>query len=236
MRILSFIFIIFVLSVSAQTQTAKKSFEIGTQAAQNGNYEKALENYGKAAALLGKEKIDNAFPAKLYFNIGVCLYQLNRHPEAVREFNKAIESSEGNYQKAFYALGMAQTKLKNWSEAEKAFRKAVNLKTNDSEAWFDFGLVLLEEKNFEDAGKAFRNSIQYRSVASADAHNNLGVILALKGDFVSAEKEFKAALRESSGKSIEAQNNLQFCKSYKQNSALIPAMKLEFRRITNEGE
>jgi len=237
MRILSFIFIIaFAVSVSAQMPSVKKSFENGTEAAQSGNYEKALEDYRKAILLSESDETGNDFLAKIYFNIGVCLYHLNRQTEAVEVFNKAIESSGGNYQKAFYALGMAEAKLKNRRKAVAALREAVRLTKTDGEAWFDLGLVLLEEKNFEEAEKAFQNSIRYKSIASADAHNNLGVILALKGDFASAEKEFKVALRKSSGKSIEAQNNLQFCESHKQNSAQISPAKLEFSRIENKGE
>jgi Flp pilus assembly protein TadD len=234
MRTLSFIFtIVFALSVSAQS--VEKSFENATRAARSGNYEKALADYRQAASLSENEKIGNDFLAKIYLNIGVCLYQLNRLPEAVGEFNKAIELSQGNYQKAFYALGMAETKLGNWRKATVALREAVRLKTDDGEAWFDLGLVLIEEKNFAEAEKAFQNSIRYESVAAADAHNNLGVILALRGDFARAEKEFKVALRESSGKSAEAQNNLKFCASYKQNPALELSARLKFSRKNNEG-
>ncbi len=237
MRILSFVFIIvFAISVSAQTKQAKKLFKDGTQAARTGNYEKALRDYQKAVLLSENDKTVINFLSKTHFNIGVCFYHLNRQTEAVKELNKAIELSEGNYHKAFYVLGMAETELKNWRNATAAFRKAVNLKINDGEAWFDLGLALLEEKNFGEAEKAFQNSIRYKSVAAADAHNNLGVILALKGDFVSAEKEFKVALRKSSGKSAEAQSNLQFCELYKQNSDQITPAKFQFSRKDSKGD
>jgi Flp pilus assembly protein TadD len=218
---------VFALSVSAQT--AKQAFDEGTQSARAANYEKALGNYRKAIRLSENESIAGEFLARIRFNTGVCLYQLKRNEEAVKEFNAAIVLSGGSYQKAFYALGMAETELKNWRKASAALREAVRLKKTDGEAWFDLGLALVEEKNFEAAREAFQNSIRYKTVAVADAHNNLGVIMALSGDFPSAEKEFETALAKSRGKSVEAQNNLQFCKLYKQNSVQTWT-KLEFSK------
>jgi Flp pilus assembly protein TadD len=221
---------VFALGVSAQT--ARQAFDEGTLLAQAAQYEKALENYQKAIRLAENESIAGEFLARIRFNTGVCLYQLKRKVEAIKEFRAANVLSGGSYQKAFYALGMAETELKNWRKAAEALREAVRLKRADGEAWFDLGLVLVEEKNFAAAREAFQNSIRYKTVADADAHNNLGVIMALSGDFPSAEKEFETALAKSNGKSVEAQNNLQFCKMYKQNS--VQTTKLEFS--TNKGE
>ena len=233
MRVLSFIFIIvfaFFTTVSAQTLLVRQVFDEGTRAAQNARYEKALENYRKAIHHSEDEKPNDDFLAKIHFNSGVCLYHLKRHSEAVEEFNKAIKLSRGSYQKAFYALGITHGELKNWREAEEAFREAVNLKRKDGEAWFDLAMVLLEKRDFDAAEKAFQNAVKHKSVGSADAHNNLGVIYALKDNFPLAENEFKTALTESNGKSIEARNNLEFCKSYKRNFNRNLLAKLELSR------
>lgn len=231
MRKLPFLFIIvFALVGGGAAQTVRQSFEEGTRAAQNAEYEKALENYRKAFLYTESEKTGDEFQARIHFNIGVCLFHLKQNADAAREFNRAIALSNRGYQKAFYVLGMAQAKLKNWRKAESAFRAAVKLKKDDAEAWFDLGLVLLEEKDFRAAEKAFQNSIRYKTVAVADAHNNIGVIYALRGDFISAEKEFETALLESKGASGVARNNLQFCKAYKQNFSGDLSAKLEFGR------
>ncbi|HEX8370910.1 MAG TPA: tetratricopeptide repeat protein [Pyrinomonadaceae bacterium] len=231
MRKLSFLFIIvFALAVNITAQTVKQSFEEGTRAANNAEYEKALENYRKAILYTESEKTGDDFLARIHFNVGVCLFHLKQNAAAAGEFKQAIALGKRNYQKAFYVLGMAQAKLKNWRKAEIAFRAAVKLKKDDAEAWFDLGLVLLEKKDFRAAEKAFQNSIRYKTVAAADAHNNIGVIYALKGDFVSAEKEFETALLESKGASGLARSNLQFCKAYKQNFSGDLSAKLEFGR------
>ncbi|HEX8737951.1 MAG TPA: tetratricopeptide repeat protein [Pyrinomonadaceae bacterium] len=231
MRKLSFLFIIvFALVINISAQSVKQSFEEGTRLANTGEYEKALENYRKAILHTENEKTGDDFRARIHFNAGVCLFHLKQNAEAIAEFNQAIAFSRRSYQKAFYVLGMAQARLKNWRKAESAFREAVKLKKDDGEAWFDLGLVLLEEKDFPAARAAFQNSIRYQTVAASDAHNNIGVIYAMKGNFAAAEKEFETALLESKGASSVARNNLEFCKSYKQNFSGDLSAKLEFGR------
>ena len=233
MRKLTFIFIIVfasIINVAAQVQAAKQAFDKGTQAAQLKDYERAIEQYRKAIVFSQDETANDEFLARIHFNKGVCLYHLKRFDEAVSEFTKSIKLSKENYQKAFYALGMAHNELKDWKAAIAAFREALNLKKDDGEAWFDLALALLETKDFEAAEKAFENAIKYKSVAYADAHNNIGVILALKGDIDSAENKFKTALQESNGKSVEAQNNLKFCESYKQSFNQTLLAQLNFVR------
>ena len=222
MRVLSFVIIIFLaVSVSAQTSEIKRVFDEATRSANAKNYEKAFEIYQKAFRLSQDESAE--FRAKIHFNSGVCLFQLKRHAQAVAEFERAVLLNP-KYERAFYALGMAHAELKNFSSAEKAFLKSLEISRKNGETWFDLAFIYLEQKDFDAAETAFRNAIKYKTVAAADAHNNLGVIFALRHDFSSAEKHFTLAL----GKSAEAHNNLQFCKVYKQNQDKELLAKLEF--------
>ncbi len=217
MRMFTIIFNLFAFFVTdpAQTLMTNQFFNEGTKAARNAQYEKAIESYQKALIYVKNQETNDNFLVKIHSNIGVCLYQLKRYEAAVPEFTKAINMSNRKYQKAFYALGMTQTELRNWREAISAFRGAVKLKEDDGEAWFDLASVLLIENDLAEAEIAFRKSIKYKSTASPYARNNIGVILALNGDIPTAEIQFKAALIESNGDMVEARNNLQFCRSYK---------------------
>lgn len=237
MRALIFILtILFAVSISAQTrEAAVQAFDDGTRAARTGQHEKALKNYERALSLTADEKTNSEFLARIQYNIGVCLFKMKRPTQAVEKFNAAIELSGKSYQKAYRALGMTETELRNWTAAGTAFRQALRLKNDDGESWFDLALALIEQKDFEAAREAFQNSIRYKTGAAADAHNNVGVILALSGDLPSAEKEFKIALRKSAGQSTEARRNLEFCKTYKQNSGRALAAKLIFSRIDKTG-
>lgn len=171
---------------------------------------------------------DDVYRAKLHFNIGVCLYRLKQNEQATSEFEEAIKLAKGDYEKAFYALGMAQAELKNWEKAETAFRGALRLNKTNGETWFDLAFVYLARKDYESARKAFQKSVEYKSVAAPIGHNNLGVILALNGDIGAAVKEFETALKKTNGNFAVAERNLQFCKSLGQTFSTELVAKLEF--------
>ena len=231
MRVLFFVLVIFVLSLAAQTPNVKRAFDEGTQNARNGQFEKAIENYQKALLLAEIERPGGNFLARAHFNLGVCFYRLKQSEKAAAEFGEAVKLS-GTYQKAFYALGMAQKDLGNLKKAENAFRDALKIEKTDGETWFDLALVYLQKQDFDSAALAFENAIRFKSGASADAHNNLGVIFALRRDFDSAEKEFETALTISNGKLSVARSNLQFCEFYRQKNQVKDLIaRLEFSLI-----
>lgn len=235
MRVLLFVCVLS-FSVFAQSPTLNRTIKSGNDLANERKYEQAIETYRTAKILAETERLNGSFLAKIHFNTGVCLYQLKRPNEAVAEYTEAINLSH-KYQKAFYALGMAQADLKNWHEAETAFQNALKLEKTNGEAWFDLALVRLELKNFAAARKAFENSVKFQTVNSADALNNLGVIAALNGDWNSAELKFKSALLKSNGANAEAKANLQFCKFYKQQiKGKDWLAKLEFSQSFRRGE
>ena len=232
-RIFLSIFVIltvWVLSVSAQSAGARQVFEKAVSLANVGKFETALVDFKKSLALAETEDAPSEYRAKIHFNIGVCLYRLKQNAQSVGELEEAIKLARGDYEKAFYALGMAQAELKNWQAAEKAFLGAIRLNRRNGEAWFDLAFVYLARKDYESARGAFEKSVELKSVDSTIGHNNLGVLFALNGDLTAAIKEFETALKQSGGKLAVAERNLQFCKSLGQNFSRDLVAKLEFGR------
>lgn len=215
MRVVFFILVIFVWSLAAQTPNVRKAFDAGTQNAQSEKFEMAIEDYRRTLLLAGIEKASKDFLARVHFNLGVCFYRLKQAEKAALEFKEAIKLSGGAYQKAFYALGMAEKDSGKLKKAENAFRRALKIEKSDAEAWFDIGMLYLQKRDFDAAFEAFKNAVRFESVAAADARNNLGVIFALRHEFDSAEKQFEIALAISDGKSNLARKNLQFCRDYR---------------------
>ncbi len=230
-RIFLSIFVILaamVWSVSAQSIAARQAFEKGIVLAKSGKFETALGDFKKSRTLAETPETADNFRGKIHFNIGVCLYRLKLNEQAAAEFEEAIKLSRGDYEKAFYALGMTQAELKNWKDAEKAFRGAIGLNKQNGEAWFDLAFVYLANEDYDSARNAFQKSIALKSVAAPIGHNNLGVILAMNGDLTAAVKEFETALKKSNGKFTVAERNLQFCRSLGQNFGQGLVAKLEF--------
>ncbi len=233
MRIIFFVLMAFAVSAVAQTPTEIRFFGEGNQLALNGDYKSALKNYEE---LLRGEVRSKAFLARVYFNSGVCRYQLNQYESAVEFLNQSIDLSNRKYQKAFYVLGMTEFAQNNLRSAESAFLESLKLNKRDGEAWFDLAFVYLEMNKTTDAQRAFSMSIKHKSSASAHAHNNLGVIYALRNDFQTAETEFRKALADPGEKSLEASANLEFCKRYKRSLPYRLVAEFNFsgsRTVTN---
>ncbi len=215
MRTLSFIFVcVFAVGVSAQSSSVTRPFNEGTRFANSGEFEKGLSSYHTAAEAAKSESVDMNYLARLHYNLGVCEFRLGHNEQAVAEFDQAIRLKNGDYVRAFYALGMAESARENWPKAQAAFLEAVRSNRANGEAWFDLAFAYLRENDFANAEAAFRNSIAYKSVDSALGHNNVGVLLAMRGDLNAAEKEFETALRSSGGQLVEAKSNLDYCRAH----------------------
>lgn len=217
MRVLIFIYILAFSAFAQETIFVKQTYEAANSAAREKRYEQAIKQYRMTILRAETEHLKDALLAKIHFNIGVCLYHLKRTDEAVAEYAAAIKLSKRQYQRAFYALGMAQKDLRHWREAAAALRDALKIDRTDGEAWFDLAMIYLQAEEFTSAEKAFAKSIKHKSVNAPDAHNNLGVIAAFADDWATAEKKFETALLASEGRLTAAAKNLRFCKFYKQN-------------------
>lgn len=183
----------------------------GNAFARDGRFEQALTVYLNAKTAAELQKISAERAAQIAFDIGVCRYRLNQIEEAVIAFETAIRLHP-RYEKALYALGMAEATRRNWPQAESAFIAAVAIDKSDAEAWFDLAYVYLAKNDFGRAKTAFEMAIKYNSVDTAISHNNVGVILAARGEVRKAISEFESAVRLSHGKLTEAISNLEICK------------------------
>lgn len=208
-----FIFSLFFSNASAQTPEEKAMFDAGVQFARDGRFESARNEFESLSQRASAASFNSAFLAKLRYNLGTCNFRLGDAQRAVAEFERAVKLADGNYEMALYALGMAQTELKNWSEAATAFHRALRINDRNGEAWFDLAFVYLAQNDYDSAAVAFEKSIKNKSSAAAFAHNNLGVIFALRGDLATAEKQFRIAIKKADGRLPLAEENLKFTKS-----------------------
>lgn len=212
MRFMSFVFLlIFSLNVAAQSPAVSKLFADGTKHANAGRFEEALKSYKTALFAAENEYVGSNYLARLRYNIGVCHFRLERFDLAANEFKHAILLQK-DYVRAHYALGMAQTRKRQWKAATVSFNRALDLQPTNGEAWFDLAFASIGTGDLEKAGQAFRKSIEFYSVDSALSYNNIGVILATQGDLVAAEKAFETAIETSRDNLPEARRNLEFCR------------------------
>lgn len=95
---------------------------------------------------------------------------------------------------AHHYLGVVEEQLGHKSEAEKSYRKALELKPDLEESAVNLAALLVESGKFEEAAALMRKAIAKNS-RSAALHINLGMALSGKNDDAGASKAFEEAIK-----------------------------------------
>ncbi|WP_419959088.1 tetratricopeptide repeat protein [Psychrobacillus sp. BM2] len=178
--------------------------ELGIQAIQEENYEKAVELFTKAI----EENPDEAIG---YINFGNLLSSMNEDDRAEKFFQKAITLDEGAAT-AYYSLANLYYNAERFEEAAKLYEKAIasgiegpdayymlgkslekegltklslpylqrafELAPEDIQVKLSYGIALASLEMFEQAEPVFKEIVDM-DAENADAHYNLGVLYAV---------------------------------------------------------
>jgi len=88
------------------------------------------------------------------------LYGKSDYPGSLKSFEKAIQEYP-DYYEAYLQLGVAYMKLPDAANAEKAFRKSIEVSHEKyADAYFGLGELLLNTKRFTDAESNARKSVE----------------------------------------------------------------------------
>ena len=178
--------------------------ELGIQAIQEEDYEKAVELFTKAIE-------ENPNEAIGYINFGNLLSSMNEDERAEKFFQKAITLDEGAAT-AYYSLANLYYNAERFAEAAKLYEKAIasgiegadayymlgkslekeglpklslpylqrasELAPDDIQVKLSYGIALASLEMFEQAEPVFKEIVQL-DAENADAHYNLGVLYAV---------------------------------------------------------
>ena len=134
--------------------------------------------------------------------IGGAIVRLNRQAKAAfsrEEYLEALrlllkaERRFSWYEVTWHNLGNVFVAMHKDEDAEKALRRAIELKPGFVEAMNDLAALLVRKGRKEEAEAILRKAIE-TNPKYPYAHVNLGRILINKGGFTEAEVEFKKAL------------------------------------------
>ena len=133
--------LLFTVSMNATAAFAEGFPGIGNR----NNYADALPHYNLGNKYLAKEWYEKA--AEKYWDaIGIYEYDAD----------------------VYTNLSVAYRKLNNLPEAEKACRKACELKTDDWTSWSNLGNILMAQENFPDAYKYFNKAMKCPGIPEAE--------------------------------------------------------------------
>lgn len=178
---------------------------------------RAVEMFRDGLSFLSKDDCQRALPyfqkateadsayAEAWAQTGFCHEKLGRHSEAIEASKKAVSIRPSA--ESYFNIGLANYYLKQYREAEQAYRQAIKLDPyNAADAYYALGLTYRDWGQFDDEVAAYKHAIRLRP-DYASAYERLGQrYLQLKkyGDAIEAFKQL-AMLKPGDA---NAQNNL----------------------------
>ncbi len=91
--------------------------------------------YAKALLLYRKAQARGADEGTVAFNIGNCLYRMNKLPEAAAAFKKTERLTGGKYLPAVSNLAAVLFRLEQYGESIAAYRRALQQEPDNGSAW-----------------------------------------------------------------------------------------------------
>lgn len=166
-----------------------------------GDPQTTLRLYKKAVAQMPRRQAD----AALHSNMGDLLHQLNRLPEAIDSYTKALRV-DPRLAYAHSGLGDAYMKVGKPDEAIKHYREAVALNPHNAVMRYNLGVACQTRNRLDEALE------QYRLAVAADpslvsARSNLATLLLASGKLAEATVHLREVIRLDA-KAVQAMNNL----------------------------
>jgi tetratricopeptide (TPR) repeat protein len=187
------------LSSGAYKVTASKD-GVGTQTLQ-ANVRQGQNNplNFTISAATGASAADKEAAAALQAAAGAAMEAMKagRHDEAIAKFNEVIAKLP-TCSDCYYNIGQAYMAKQDPTQAEAAYKKAIELKPDSVEAYTGLAGLYNSQKKFDLAAEASAKAAQLGGGAAgggAEAAYNQGVILFNSGKFAEAKTQFEAATK-----------------------------------------
>jgi tetratricopeptide (TPR) repeat protein len=154
------------------------------------------EKLGKHAEALDASKKAVAIrpSAESYFNIGLASYYLKQYRESVEGYRQSIKLDPYNAADAYYALGLV---YRDWGKPDdeiQAYKQAIRLRPDYTNAYERLGARYLKAKKFSEAVEIFRQLSQLKP-GDAAAPNNMGEAYLELNRLTDAMEAFRQAIR-----------------------------------------
>jgi tetratricopeptide (TPR) repeat protein len=183
----------------------------------NKRYEEASDYFRRALKIY--EKIsDQEGIARVTFNIGFSMEQVQKYDEAVKMYTRSKDMYKklGNMQD--YAVTADRTAKSyywqgNSKDAIREYKESVETGAEISEIFNNMGFIHLEFKEYDEAKSALTKALELRKKEeSRDVHvtyNNLGISHFMLADYKEAERYFREGV-EADKKAEDEDRSVQY--------------------------
>lgn len=175
----------------------------------NPHFERVLYYRTRVNRMLGKTKLAGMDLQKLleqrprdpYANylLGLCLVEVNRMPQAISCFSKALVEKPG-YFKAHFALAEAYFKTQQFDQAIEHYRKASQIRHHSCEVHLGMGRCFEQQFRMEEAVAAYEKAVAV-DPESKDGHFALGILFKNLGRGPSAIRHLQKTVELDPGES-----------------------------------
>lgn len=132
--------------------------------------------------------------ARAHTELAASYLQIGRYAVALQEVDEALKA-DSKYVPAHHIHGLIYMQLGEDAKAEKAFKRALRLSPDDSEANNSYGLFLCDRKREKEALPYFMTAVKNPLYATPqDSFVNAGICARRAGDDVAAQQYFERAL------------------------------------------
>jgi tetratricopeptide (TPR) repeat protein len=206
------------LDRTAQSETSAQ-MSLGDLVAATGRNKRAraVEYFRDGLTFLSKDDCQQALPyfqkateadgsyGEAWAQTGFCSEKLGRHAEAIEASRKAVgirPSSE-----SYFNIGLANYYLKQYREAEQAYRQAIKIDPyNSADAYYALGINYRDWGQFDEEIQAYKHAIRLKPDYTA-AYDRLGQRYLQQKKYAEAVDIFKQMSAQRPG-DANAQNNL----------------------------
>jgi tetratricopeptide (TPR) repeat protein len=178
---------------------------------------RAVEYFRDGLSFLSKDDCQRALPyfqkatesdsgyGEAWAQTGFCNEKLGRHAEAIEASKKAVSIRPSV--ESYFNIGLANYYLKQYREAEQAYRQAIKIDPyNAADAFYALGLTYRDWGQFDDEIQAYKQAIRLKPDYTA-AYERLGQRYLQSKKYTEAVEIYKQLSAQRPG-DANAQNNL----------------------------
>ncbi len=144
-------------AVSANPDSGSQVIGAG-ELLQRGNDLYNRGEFAKAMLLYERASTRGADPVASAFNLGNCLFRLNRFSLAAAEFKKAVRLSDGKFNPAQLNLASVLFRLEQYGEAIAAYRRLLQQDPENLSAWLYLADAYVRTKDYVGALRALEKA------------------------------------------------------------------------------
>jgi tetratricopeptide (TPR) repeat protein len=206
------------LGRTAQSDTSAQ-MTLGDLVAATGRNKRAraVEYFRDGLSFLSKDDCQHALPyfqkasesdnayGEAWAQMGFCSEKLGRHAEAIEASRKAVGIRPSP--ESYFNIGLANYYLKQYREAEQAYRQAIKLDPyNAADVYYALALTYRDSGQFDEEIQAYKHAIRLKPDYTA-AYDRLGQRYLQQKKYAEAIDVFKQLSAQRPG-DANVQNNL----------------------------